>query len=65
MNLIVHTLIIEDLDTDKIYETGAGSLQDSIAEQMHTLIDDAGGINEALAAKIIGEKKENKWPKIY
>ena len=65
MNLIVHTLIIEDLDTDKIYETGAGSLQDSIAEQMQTLIDDAGGINKAIEAKIIGEQKENKWPKIY
>ena len=48
MNLIVYKLIMEDTDTQQLYETGYKFDHSRIAEEVDGEVSDLGGIEEAL-----------------
>ena len=48
MDLIVYRLLVEDRDTDKIYETGYKFDHSRVAEEIHSEVDDLGGVEKAL-----------------
>ena len=63
MNLIVHKLIILDIDSDKLYETGYKP-HEYLAERIQNEVEDAGGIDAAIKQQLLAPHKENKWTRI-